>query len=197
MGIDLTGIVSPGGAKAKAELMADTVRFAGNIKQEVPFEEITAEARGTLLILHFRGLQVELGAGAKASALAAQIRSPRPRLDRLGVEVGMTAAVAGPVDPAFRRELETRVVVGTGAPKDPVGLLVLAAEPAPTPMLANLGKLMPFVAPEGLVLIVARDGHPDTAVGKVQAAAKASGLKDAGATPFSPTHTAYRFTKVA
>jgi len=195
VGIDLTGIVTPGGAKAKAELLEDTVRFAGNIKQDVPFEEITAEARGTLLVLSFRGLQVELGAGAKASALAAQIRSPRPRLDRLGVEVGMTAAVAGPVDPAFRRELETRAVVGTGAPRSPVGLLVVAAEPAPTPMLANLGKLMPFVEPGGLVLVVARDGHPDTAAGKVQATAKAAGLKDAGQTPFSPTHTAYRFQR--
>lgn len=197
MGIDLTGIVTPGGAKAKAELLDDTVRFAGNIKQEVPFEEITAEARGTLLVLSFRGLTVELGAGAKAGALAAKVRSPRPLLDRLGIEVGMTAAVAGPLDPALRRQLDTRAVVGTGAPRTPVDVLVLAAEPAPTPMLANLAKLMPFVAPGGLVLVVAREGAPDTAAAKVQAAAKAAGLKDAGQTPVSATHTAYRFTRPA
>jgi hypothetical protein len=197
MGIDLTGIVSPGGAKAKAELLEDTVRFAGNIKQEVPFEEITAEARGTLLVLSFRGHTVELAAGAKAGALAAKVRSPRPLLDRLGVEVGMTAAVAGPLDPALRRLLDTRAVVGAGAPKTPVDLLVLAAEPAPTSMLTNLGKLIPFVAPGGLVIVVAREGSPDTAAAKVQAAAKGAGLREAGSTPASPTHTAHRFTRPA
>src|SRR5688500_15518067 len=64
MGIELTGIVTPGGAKAKAELLEDAVVFRGDIKQEVGFEEITAEARGTLLVLSFRGKTVELSAGA-------------------------------------------------------------------------------------------------------------------------------------
>src|SRR5687768_7796767 len=146
MGIELTGIVTPGGAKAKAELTDDAVVFRGDIKQEVGFEEITAEARGTLLVLSFRGKTVELSAGAKAGALAAKIRSPPSRLDRLGVEYGVSAAVAGPVDPAFRAELSTRAVVATGAPRDPVQLLVLAAEPSPAAMLANLPRLAPLVA---------------------------------------------------
>lgn len=197
MGIELTGIVTPGGAKAKAEILDDLVRFAGNLKQEVGFEEITAEARGTLLVLSFRGHTVELAAGAKAGALAAKVRSPRSRLDRLGIDYGVTAAVAGPVEPAFRRELESRAVVSTGAPKEPVGLLVLAAEPAPTSMLTNLGKIVPFVAEGGTVLIVTPNAAAELSATKVQAAAKASGLEGAGATRFSPTHTAHRFTKVS
>src|SRR5688572_126908 len=154
MGIELTGIVTPGGAKAKAELLEDSVVFRGDLKQEVGFEEITAEARGGLLVLSFRGKTVELSAGAKASAFAAKIRSPPSRLDRLGIEYGVSAAVAGPIDPSFRSELSTRAVIAAGAPREPVQLLVLAAEPAPTSMLANLPKLTPFVAPGGTVLVV-------------------------------------------
>ncbi len=197
MGIELTGIVTPGGAKAKAELMEDAVVFRGDIKQEVGFEEITAEARGTLLVLSFRGKIVELSAGAKAGAFAAKIRSPPSRLDRLGIEYGVSAAVAGPLDLAFKSELSTRAVVSAGAPKDPVQLLVLAAEPDPTSMLANLPKLVPFVATGGTVLIVVPAAASELSPGKVQAAAMAAGLKEKGTSRFSATHVAHRFTKPA
>lgn len=197
MGLELTGIVTPGGAKAKAELMEDAVVFRGDIKQEVGFEEITAEARGTLLVLSFRGKTVELSAGAKAGAIAAKIRSPPSRLDRLGIEYGVSAAVAGPLEPSFKSELAVRAVVASGAPKEPVQLLVLAAEPAPTSMLANLAKLMPFVAPAGVVLIVVPAAASDLSPSKVQAAARSAGLKERGTMRFSATHTAHRFTKEA
>lgn len=197
MGIELTGIVTPGGAKAKAELMDDAVVFRGDIKQEVGFEEITAEARGTLLVLSFRGKTVELSAGAKAGAFAAKIRSPPSRLDRLGIEYGVSAAIAGPVEAAFRSELSTRAAIASGAPKEPVQLLVLAAEPGPQSMLANLSRLVPFVAPGGTVLIVVPSTASDLSPSKVQAAAKSAGLKDKGSTRFSATHAAHRFTKEA
>lgn len=195
MGIDLTGIVTPGGAKAKAELMDDSVVFRGDIKQEVGFEEITAEARGGLLVLSFRGKTVELSAGAKAGAFAAKIRSPPSRLDRLGIEYGVSAAVAGPIEPVFRSELSTRAVVSAGAPREPVQLLVLAAEPAPTSMLTNLPKLLPFVAAGGTVLIVVPVAASDLSAAKVQATARSAGLQQKGTTRFSSTHVAYRFTK--
>ncbi|HJQ94063.1 MAG TPA: hypothetical protein VJ874_07260, partial [Candidatus Thermoplasmatota archaeon] len=188
-------IVTPGGAKAKAELMEDAVVFRGDIKQEVGFEEITAEARGSLLVLSFRGKTVELSAGAKAGALAAKIRSPPSRLDRLGIEYGISAAVAGPLEPGFKAELATRAVVAAGTPKEPVQLLVLGAEPVPTSMLANLPKLMPFVAAGGTVLVVVPANTPDLPASKVQAAARAAGLKENGSARFSPTHAAHRFTK--
>lgn len=197
MGIELTGIVTPGGAKAKAELLEDSVLFRGDIKAEVGFEEITAEARGTLLVLSFRGKTVELSAGAKAGAFAAKVRSPRSRLDRLGIEYGVSAAVAGPLEPAFRSELSARAVVAPGAPRDPVQLLVVAVEAGPASMLASLGRLMAVVAPGGEVLIVAPTTSSELSASKVQAAAKAAGLAEKGAIRFSPTHTAHRFAKVA
>jgi hypothetical protein len=193
MGIELTGIVTPGGAKAKAELLEDAVAFRGDIKQEVGFEEITAEARGTLLVLSFRGKTVELSAGAKAGALAAKIRSPPSRLDRLGVEYGMSAAVAGPLEPEFKAELATRAVVAAGIPREPVHAVFFAVTGAAG--LANLPKLAPLVAPGGILWLVAPTASTDLTASKVQAAAKAAGLAAKGAARFSPTHTAHRLAK--
>ncbi|MFA5944583.1 MAG: hypothetical protein WC876_08975 [Candidatus Thermoplasmatota archaeon] len=194
MGIELTGIVTPGGAKAKAELMDDAVVFRGDIKQEVGFEEITAEARGTLLVLSFRGKTVELSAGAKAGAFAAKIRSPPSRLDRLGIEYGVSAAVAGPVDAAFKGELATRAVVAAGAPREPVQVLFFAVADAAA--LTNLPKLTPLVAAGGTFWLISPSG-PEVPASKVQVAAKDAGLKDKGSTRFSATHTAFRFAKAA
>jgi hypothetical protein len=194
MGLDLTGIVSPGGAKAKAELLADSVVFRGDIKQEVGFEEITAEARGGLLVLSFRGRTVELSAGAKAAALAAQIRSPPSRLDRLGIELGQSAAVAGAIDPGFKAELGTRAAVAQGPPRAPVDVLVYAAN-APAD-LEVLPKLAPLVGGTLWVVIPSAPGSPLNEA-KVAAAAKPAGLKVAGQARFSPTHAAIRLQRGA
>lgn len=74
MGNELTGILRGTGAKMKAEVADGKVLFRGQWKAEVPFAEITAEARGTLLVLSCRGQVVEVSAGARASQLAARIR---------------------------------------------------------------------------------------------------------------------------
>lgn len=194
MGIELTGIVTPGGAKAKAEILADAVAFRGDIKQEVGFEEITAESRGSLLVLSFRGKTVELSAGAKASAFAALISSPPSRLDRLGIEVGQSAAVAGPIEAAFKAELATRCAVAAGVPRSPVDVLVFAANALAD--LDALAKLAPLVAPGGTLWLVAPAGGPVPET-KAQAVGKASGLKPAGSARFSAGHVAYRLTKGA
>jgi len=74
VGNELTGILRGTGAKMKAEVGTGSVTFRGQWKAEVPFAEITAEARGTLLVLSCRGQVVELAAGAQAAKLASRIR---------------------------------------------------------------------------------------------------------------------------
>jgi hypothetical protein len=187
---ELTGILSGTGAKMKGEVLDDHVVFRGAVKAEVPFEEIVAEARGTLLVLSFRGHVVELGAGARASALASKVRSPPSRLDRMGVQHGASAAVAGPVDAGFRRELEGRAVVAAGPPRSPVDLLVFAVEAKE--QLAPLAKLAPLVAPGGSLWVV----YPKAAVpeSQVAAAAKQAGLAAGASVRFSETHAAVRLT---
>ena len=71
---ELTGILRGTGAKMKAEVGDGVVRFRGQWKDEVPFAEIVAEARGTLLVLSCRDRVVEVSAGSQAAKLAARIR---------------------------------------------------------------------------------------------------------------------------
>lgn len=186
VGNELTGILAGTGAKMKAEVMDDHVVFRGAIKAEVPFEDVVAEARGTLLILSFAGNTVELGAGARASQLASKVRSPPGRLDRLGIDYGVSAATAGPLDTAFKGELATRAVVAPGVPKDPVDVLLFAAGSAAD--LAPLARLAALVKPEGTLWLVAtREAVPLAAVA---AAAKAAGLKAGTPVRYSATQAA-------
>lgn len=73
---ELTGILKGTGAKMKAEVGEGKVLFRGQWKGDVPFSEITPEVRGTLLVLSFRGMTVEVSAGSQAGKLAAKIRKP-------------------------------------------------------------------------------------------------------------------------
>ena len=71
---ELTGILKGTGAKMKADVGDGVVHFRGQWKADVPFAEITPEARGTLLVLSCRGQVVEVAAGAQAQKLASRIR---------------------------------------------------------------------------------------------------------------------------
>jgi hypothetical protein len=75
MGTELTGSLQGTGAKMKAEIGDGVVTFRGAFKAEVPFKEITPEARGSLLVLSTRGHVVQLAAGAKCASFAAKIRA--------------------------------------------------------------------------------------------------------------------------
>jgi len=187
---ELSGLLSGTGAKMKGEVMDDHVVFRGAVKAEVPFTEIVAEARGTLLVLSFRGHVVELGAGARAAQLASKIRSPPSRLDRFGIEAGMTAAVAGPLEAAFKAELAGRAMLATGAPRQPVDALFFAVEAvAGLDPLARLGAL---VTPTGSLWVVFPTATVPAA--KVLAAAPA-GFRQAGTARLSANHQALRLQR--
>ncbi len=187
MASEITGIMSGTGAKMKAEVGADSVTFRGAFKGDVPFEEIVAEARGTLLLLSFRGHAVELGAGARANQLAAKIRSPPSRLDRMGIGAGASAAVAGVVEATFRAELATRASVASGLPPSPVDVLVFGVATAlHLDPLAKLGKL---VDARGALWII----HPEPLQAKVLAAARTAGFLHAQTVRFAADHAASKF----
>ncbi len=68
-----TGILRGTGAKVKASLEGDTVVFRGMLKAKAPKSEVSAEARGTLLVLSYKEHVVELAVGGKAASIAATI----------------------------------------------------------------------------------------------------------------------------
>lgn len=72
--MELTGTMRGTGAKMKAEIGEDRVVFRGAFKGDVPFSEIGAEVRGTLLVLTFRGHTADFAAGGRAQQLGARIR---------------------------------------------------------------------------------------------------------------------------
>jgi hypothetical protein len=185
VGSELTGLLAGTGAKMKADILDDRVVFRGAVKAEVAFEDLVAEARGTLLVLSFGGHVVELGAGARAGQLASKVRSPPSRLDRLRVEYGQSAATAGPFDAAFKGELATRAVVAPGVPKEPVDVLLFAAGAAPE--LAVLPRLAPLAKPDGVLWVVA---PREISAAQVATAAKGCGLKAGEPVRFSATHLA-------
>jgi hypothetical protein len=191
VGNELTGILSGTGAKMKAEVLEDAVSFRGAIKAEVPFEELVAEARGSLLILSYQGQTIELGAGARAAQLASKIRTPPSRLERLGIDYGITAAVAGPITGDFRAELAARAIVVPGVPREPVQILVFGVEQLGH--LESLSKLTPLVAPGGCLWLIAQSATVPAA--KIAAAAKAAGLTVATTARFSPTQVATKLVR--
>lgn len=71
--VELTGILRGTGAKMKADIQGDKVVFRGAVKATVPFAELGAEARGTLLVLQYKDHTIEVAAGAKAAKFASSI----------------------------------------------------------------------------------------------------------------------------
>lgn len=71
--VELTGILKGSGAKVKADIQADRVVFRGMLKASAPLSDVSAEARGTLLVLRYKDHVVEVSARGKAAAYAKQI----------------------------------------------------------------------------------------------------------------------------
>ncbi len=71
--VELTGIQRGTGAKVKADIQADMVVFRGAIKAKVPYSDLGAEARGTLLSLTYKDHIIDLAAGSKAASFASKI----------------------------------------------------------------------------------------------------------------------------
>lgn len=70
---ELTGILKGTGAKMKADIHDTHVVFRGQAKGTVPFSQLSAEARGTLLVIQWGDRVVEVSAGGKAAAYAKKI----------------------------------------------------------------------------------------------------------------------------
>ncbi|MHB8634662.1 MAG: hypothetical protein ACYDBQ_12005 [Thermoplasmatota archaeon] len=177
--MELTGILSGTGAKLKAAVGEDSVLFRGAYKGEVAFRDMVAQVRNTLLVLSFSGMEVELAAGSRAQALAARIRSPPSRAATMGIAPGMTVAVAGTVEEAFRSELRARAAVVSGVPTAPVDVVVFGVESAAA--LAALAKLRRLVAPGGVVWVI----HPQALRPELERAAQAAQLSISNPIPFS------------
>ena len=174
-------------ATGKALLESETLLFRSpDLKLKIPFASITgvADADGVLTITFPDGVAAfELG--VEAAKWAVKIRSPRSRLDKLGVREGVTALLVDVDDAAFRTELGTRATVVTKGPAD---LIFLGASKAAH--LAKIEKLIPRMARDGALWVIRPKGVAAITEKQVMDAGKAAGLVDTKVVRFSETHTA-------
>lgn len=142
-------------------------------------------------------LTLRLPDAATAAKWAAQIRSPKTLVDKLGFKPDSRVAVLGIADPDFLAQAAARL---RSAPLDRLparpaapGLdfIVFPADSAAE--LARLADLKRHLAPTGAIWIVSLKGAAarikDT---DVMRAAKAAGLVDNKVCSFSATHTALK-----
>lgn len=70
---ELTGKQRGTGALVKADIQEDKVVFRGVVKAKVPFAQLSAEARGTLLTILYKEHVFDFAAGSKAQSFATKI----------------------------------------------------------------------------------------------------------------------------
>jgi len=178
-------------SEGKAHLDTDALIFRGGFRLSVPYKEVEcAQAMDGKLSLRFRGQSALLELGSEAAPWAERILNPPSLMKKLGVKPGLTAAIMGPIESEFVRDIE-REGVGVLVDSAPVDLVFLQSdEPAE---LVRTQEAARRISPEGAVWVITPRGRPELRDIEVMAAGKAVGLVDVKVCRFSDTHTALKF----
>ena len=148
-------------------------------------------AEGAELVLA-DGARFALGQ-KQAAAWVEAILNPKGRMEKIGVQPGMRAAVMGVKDPDLGADLAAKGAVPATELSN-LDLLFYAADSAAD--LARVDALVSMLAEKGALWIVSHKGKAATVKDtEVMAAAKAHGLVDNKVVAFSPTLTALRFVR--
>lgn len=174
-----------------------------DLRLKIPFAEMKSlEAKRGALAVKFAGGAAVFALGAQAEKWASKIRSPRSRMDKLGVKPESRVAVLGVADETFHVELRERL--GAKAVADlkfqisnlnkkkerGFDLIFLAAETQEP--LKNLSVIRQSLEPTGAIWVVWPKGQKHIREDDVRAAARKSGLVDVKVCAFSETHSALK-----
>lgn len=131
-------------------------------------------------------------ATSRIRAMAKDVPSTRPLIDKLGVKPGMRVAVIGIADTAFLELLQTRTSdVSVDHPKTAKDLIFL--EIASRRELRQLAKQTAQIRQNGAIWAVYPKGVQTVTEREVREAGLAAGLVDNKVVSFSLSHTALRF----
>lgn len=168
--------------------------FRGDFRVKLPLASITAVAvkDGVLRLAGPEGT-LALALGASAEKWAATIRSPKSRVQKLGVTPGARVSVAGVGDAAFLDELRAAGADVSARVRRGSDQIYVAVESARD--LARFAALLPSLAPAGAIWAIRRKGLADASEAATMAAGKAAGLVDVKVARFSETHTAEKFVR--
>jgi len=146
---------------------------------------------GWLRIRHTGGM-LDLELGPRAEIWAEKIRSPKSRLQKLGVAERARVWLTGAVDGESRKELAAQgCEIAEGTPARGAALIFFGAEAR-----ADLRRAKPLagrLAPDGALWVIYPKGQKHITENDVLAAGRAAKLTDVKVVGFSPTHTALKF----
>ena len=182
-------------SEGRAELETDFVLFRGEFRVKLPFALITSVSvgAGRLRLTGPDGTLV-LHLGPAAGKWAERIKSPKSRIEKLGVKAGQKVSIVGDVEPGLMKELEQ---IGADASagrartdSDAIFLAVVEARD-----LNRVSRLLSALKPDGSLWTIRPKGHPEVSEAAVRAAGIAAGLVDVKVVRFSGTHTAEKFVR--
>jgi hypothetical protein len=173
-------------------LETDELIFRGTPWVKIGLRSISrATARNGALEIDYPGGSMRFELGAAAERWVEKIRTPRTRLEKLGITAGRTVSVIGVRDPDFAKELTAsgaKVTIGRvtkGADVIVWGIERLAD-------LDRLGALVDELDPAGGIWVIHRKGKDGVKDVEIFAAGKRVGLTANKVARFSETHTAER-----
>ena len=198
MGAEVQCNARIGGKNVKGKALLETAEIvfrSDDARRKIRFADLEKIAvDGDALVLSLAAEEVRLSLGAKvAEKWAEKIRSPKSRLDKLGVKAGMRVAIVGVDDESFLEELRARDLRLTeGKPMKDSDIIFRGVSSARD--LASLPGLVSALRPDGALWVIRAKGK-DARVSEAasMAAGKAAGLVDVKVAKSSETHTAEKY----
>lgn len=178
----------------RVQLETDYVLFRGDFRVKLALAAITgATAKDGVLSLRSAEGTLALSLGPGAEKWAARIRSPKSRVDKLGVKPGARVTLVGLDDATFLDELKAAGADVSARVRLGSDQIYVAIESARD--LARFTTLLPSLASDGAMWAIRRKGVADASEAATMAAGKAAGLVDVKVVRFSDTHTAEKFVR--
>jgi hypothetical protein len=179
-------------SSGRAELETDHVLFRGEFRVKLPFGAITSvSARDGVLTLKSADGTLTLALGERAAKWAAAIKSPKTRLDKIGVKPGQRVSLDGVKDPSFVGELKTAGVDLSDRLRKNSDVVFVLVESAAD--LKKIARACASLVPDGALWAIRRKGVAEASEALTMTAGKAAGLVDVKVVRFSETHTAEKF----
>lgn len=179
-------------SEGKAHLESDRLTFRGDFRVTVPFKAVTRVSASdkTLSVEGPDGL-LALDLGLAAEQWAKKIRTPRSRIDKLGVKPDARVSVVGLAEPDFDIELARRS--GDVSRRMRKGTHIIFVGVKRKTELERIARARRHLADDGAVWVVYPKGRPELSQSDVMRAGKAAGLVDIKVVGFSSERTALKF----
>lgn len=191
MGTEAEGTLTVGGqtVQVRGDFGSDSVMFSGGRRGKVYYSQIEVLGTGKgKLKLRVDGQPMEFLTGERTERIAAKIRKPPTRLQKLGITAGTRVDVRHVADKGFVAELEAAGVVLEAEEPQYVFLGARSGED-----LEGLDEFKQTLPQSGALWIVYPRGKHELREIDVLNAGRGVGLKDVKVVRFSETLTALKF----